>query len=567
MHRTRHTSRKSRRLLVHAFLASLPLWSAGASADGWCVAIGKTPSRNGASSVVGPMTGELLWSGGRDSIFGDQPVCADGLLVSTRVVGWDAIWDSLIVAQDLMTGAERWTTVLPVLSTDPGRSRVTGFRDGRVYVTRAAGANKPDYLFALDPTDGSEIWRSEEVIAEAWGESIGFTEDGDILARSPSGLMRINGATGATVWAASLSIPEGSCGAATFGQRAYVWERLSNGTRLCALDLSTGAKLYASPVLGSGSIQQVAPFVGPDGTVYAPRSGGDASTNYLAAYQDTGSALVEKWRSPLGFVPFASFAVGADGSVYSYATTRSGSTATLRLLKLDPATGSVLIQSPALTSDYPVQPKLALDCQGKPFVTNGGYDRGRLFALAPDLTLMWSVALPDIGKGGPLLVGDGVLVVAGSGSDVRAYRGAAAVVGGTVGLQQRAAVAGMQSTLEFREPGTLNLLHSCPITLDAYGAFSGCEVPPGTYDLALRFPHFLRSVRPSVALDPGPNAVSFYLLNGDVDDNNAVGLGDLNMVLLRFSTSDPAADRDGDGIVGISDMNLVLLNFGLFGAP
>ncbi len=568
MHCHPDTSWKSRRPIVNAIVAWLLLYTASASADDWCVGIGKTPSRNGASSVVGPMKSDLLWAGGRDSILGDQPVCAGGLLVSTRVVGWDAIWGSVIVAQDLMTGAERWNTVLPVQSADPGRSRVTGFRDGRVYATRAAGPSKPDYLFALDPADGSVLWRSQDAIAETWGESVGFTEDGDVLVRSPVGLMRIDGATGITVWSTAISIQEGSCGAAAFGQRVYAWERLSGGPRLCALDLATGAKLYAGPVLSGGTIQQVAPFVGPDGTVYAPRSQGDVASDYLVAYEDTGAALVEKWRGPLGFVPFASFAVGADGGVYSYSTTRSGSTATLRVLKLDADSGSVLAQSPALASDYPVQPKLALDAQGKVFVTNGSYERGKLFALAPDLSLLWSVALPDIGRGGPILADDGVLVVTGSGSDVRAYRSAnPAIVGGTVLLQQRTAVAGMQSVLEFREPGSLDVLHSCPITLDAQGSYAGCEVPVGTYDVALRFPHFLRSVQQSVSLAPGTNTVSFCLSNGDVDDNNAIGLGDLNIVLLRFSSTDPAGDRDGDGIVGLSDMNLVLLNFGLVGAP
>lgn len=568
MHRTRHTARKVCHLLVRALCITLVLCPPISWADDWSVAIGKTPSRNGSSSVVGPSASDLLWSGGRDSIFGDQPVCASGLVVSTRVVGWDAATDSIIVAQDLTTGLERWATVLPVLYTDPGRSRVTGFRDGRVYATRASGAGRPDHLFALDPTDGTEIWRSEDLIAEAWGESIGFAEDGDILARSPDGLMRIDGETGETVWNTPLSIQAGSCGAATFGQRVYVWERMSNGPRIRALDVATGAPLYAGPILGTGTIQQVAPFVGPDGTVYAPRSQGDDSSNFLVAYEDTGSALVEKWRGPLGFVPFASFAVANDGCVFSYATARSGSTATLRVLKLDPATGSVLAESSPLAADYPVQPKLAIDAQGKVFVTNGGYERGRLFALDSDLSLMWSVALRDLGKGGPMLAGEGVLVVTGAGTTIYAYRSqSSASLGGTVILQQRSNVAGMQSVLEFREPGTLDTLHSCLITLDAEGRFEGCTVPSGTYDLALRFPHFLRSLRPSVTLVPGENVAHFLLLNGDVDDDNAIGLGDLNAVLLRFSTTDPAADRDGDGAVGLSDMNLVMLNFGLSGAP
>ena len=54
-----------------------------------------------------------------------------------------------------------------------------------------------------------------------------------------------------------------------------------------------------------GLTQQTLPFVGPDGTVYAPRNQNNTAVDYLIAYTDTGTELVEKWRTPLGFVPSA----------------------------------------------------------------------------------------------------------------------------------------------------------------------------------------------------------------------------------------------------------------------
>ncbi len=98
-------------------------------------------------------------------------------------------------------------------------------------------------------------------------------------------------------------------------------------------DLDTGDFLYESPATYPGYVQQVAPFVGLDGTVYAPRTQNNPSTDYLIAYEDTGTSLVKKWESELGYVPFSSFSVGQDGSVYSYSRTGE-------IIRLDPKTAA-----------------------------------------------------------------------------------------------------------------------------------------------------------------------------------------------------------------------------------
>jgi hypothetical protein len=139
------------------------------------------------------------------------------------------------------------------------------------------------------------------------------------------------------------------------------------------------------------------------------------STDFLVAFEDTGTGLVEKWRAPLGYCPFGSFGVGPDGSVYSYSRS-------LEVVRLDPATGAVLDASPSIPFDVVFMPRMAIDADGRVFLTNGGAASGRLYAFASDLTELWSQPVVGVNLGGPVLGRNGTLVVCGTGSVVRAYR-------------------------------------------------------------------------------------------------------------------------------------------------
>ena len=69
-----------------------------------------------------------------------------------------------------------------------------------------------------------------------------------------------------------------------------------------------------------------------------------------------------------------------------------------------------------------ITPRLAVDAAGRVYAGNGGFTDGKLFCFTADLDLLWSVAVPHVNIGGPLLAQDGTLLVAGTGTDVRAYR-------------------------------------------------------------------------------------------------------------------------------------------------
>ncbi|MCZ6682473.1 MAG: PQQ-binding-like beta-propeller repeat protein [Planctomycetota bacterium] len=396
-------------------------------AGDWHTGVGGNSARNSLSDESGPTDPDILWTGSRPAIVAQQG-CSDGnLFVTSRIGSFTIPTGTWIVAQDLTTGNEVWAVQLPFdFPATSWRSRASAIRDGHVYATRAGNTNL-DFLYALAAADGSIVWQSEDLIDEGTTESVAFAANGDIIAGSFNSLIRIDGLDGTTVWQSPRSCPTSSgCQAAAFGNRVYIWEASGAGPVISVFDIKSGAELYSSAGIGGGFIEQLGPFVGPDGTVYAPRTQNNALTDFLVAFDDTGAALVERWSVPLGYVPFASFGIGPDGSVYSYATDQDGGNADLTIQRLHPANGNVIDTSPILPSNFPVQPRIAIDATGTIYLTNGGFSNGGLFSLNADLSLRWSEAIPNVNVGGPVLGQDGILIVCGIGNNVRAYQTAVA---------------------------------------------------------------------------------------------------------------------------------------------
>jgi hypothetical protein len=75
-----------------------------------------------------------------------------------------------------------------------------------------------------------------------------------------------------------------------------------------------------------------------------------------------------------------------------------------------------------LTTGY-CQPRMVIDSAGILFVSNGAYPQSSLFSFDPDLRQRWEVTIGNMNTGGPAIGKNGTLVIAGNGTDVRAYRG------------------------------------------------------------------------------------------------------------------------------------------------
>ncbi len=417
-----------RRSTAGPFIRAGIVWLCGTSVVGvvtgqtsdWNTGPGGSAWRDCLSTEVGPAGPELLWQGSLPAIVSQQAVIEGGVMVVARITSFTIPTGTTIVAHDLHTGEMLWDTQLPFNHPDEWRSRVSAIRDGQVYATRAGNTNLAP-LYALNAKDGSIIWESEHLIDESTTEGVAFAPNGDLIVGNFSSVMRIDRTNGATVWETARTCPTtNGCLISVFGDRAYYWEASAQGPKVTALNITDGDVLYSSDGIGGGFIQQLGLFVGPAGTVYAPRTQNNPETDFVVALQDTGKALVEQWSVPMGYTPFATMGGGPDGSVYSYLT--DNDSGFFSVVRLDPADGGLLDESEPLQFDFPLTPRMAIDADGKVFVTNGSFPSGALFSLNADLTLRWSVNITNVNLGGPAIGADGILIVCGVGSDVRAYQ-------------------------------------------------------------------------------------------------------------------------------------------------
>jgi hypothetical protein len=164
-----------------------------------------------------------------------------------------------------------------------------------------------------------------------------------------------------------------------------------------------------------GFTLQNTPMVGRDGTIYLSRTQNNVATDFFYAFADDGTQITEKWHVPAAWSTESEFAIGPDDTIYHLAPGYV-------IDRLDPATGATMNTSMPITSAGSAQPRLAIDALGRVYCSNGNFSDGTLLAFEADLSFRWSVPVTNINIGGPAIGRDGTLVVAGVGSDIRAYR-------------------------------------------------------------------------------------------------------------------------------------------------
>jgi outer membrane protein assembly factor BamB len=402
------------RMILFAAVVGSAL-AAGAFADDWNTA-GKNSQRNGMSADLGPDTQNLLWSGGRYSMIAWAPFIEGERLFTIRQLTWpgESQNDALVVAMDLESGMELWAKPVPL---GPGDfvPWIGGVNDGKVYVSRA-GNDDWAPLYAYDAEDGHIIWTSHDDIEARATDGFVFAPNGDPIIGSFSEILRISAADGSTVWRGDrICSVAGACGAAIFGDAAYIAETGWDGHFIARYDLQSGTREYSGPEM-PGFLLQNPPFCGPDGTIYISRTQNNPSVDYFYAFEDTGSGLTQKWRTAAAWTACSEFGIGPDGSIYMF---KPG----YEFVRLNPADGSVRDSGGFLSAENGyVVPRIAIDAAGRVYVSNGGWDYGHLYAFDADLTPRWDTEVPNIHTGGPALGAGGTLVVCGVGSDIRAYR-------------------------------------------------------------------------------------------------------------------------------------------------
>lgn len=126
-------------------------------------------------------------------------------------------------------------------------------------------------------------------------------------------------------------------------------------------------------------------------------------------------------------------------------------------------------------------------------------------------------------------------------------------------------------TIEVRNPGSTVALETQTIFTDAAGHYSFETSYKGTYDIAMKGPHWLRKKAASINTMPQFKTVSFTLINGDCDNDNEVGISDYAQVSFAYNSSLgdanylPSADLDGDLSVDIADYAILSAHYGMIG--
>jgi len=402
-------------------LLVLALCTSAAPAGDW-PNNGGTPRRDGLTPEAGPDGAAILWPtggpGGRPSIIAWNPAIEGSRLFLVRQTGFPPGGEpngSPVVAQDLDTGAELWAEHV-VFNAGDWTTWIAGANQGKVYVSRSGnGASVSALLHALNASDGSLAWSSQDPIDAGPYDGVVFAPNGDLIVASQSDIWRIRASDGTTAWNASrVCSVTSSCGGVVFGSAVYVADAVPGGHAIKRYDLATGAFQYQGPTMPGFTLQNT-PMVGRDGTIYLSRTQNNLSTDFFYAFEDDGTQITEKWHVPAGWSTFSEFAVGPDDTVYHMAPN-------FKIARLDPATGATIDSSIPITSGTSAQPRIAIDALGRVFVSNGNFSDGTLYAFNADLTLRWQVPVTNVNIGGPAIGRDGTLVVAGIGTDVRAYR-------------------------------------------------------------------------------------------------------------------------------------------------
>ena len=155
----------------------------GASTQDW-TNLGGNAQRNGMSSAVGPSADELAWSNTDDfSIIAWHPVTLGERAFAIRESGFPGVTaNDKLVAYDLATGQELWSTVVPY-GGDPNEewiAYIAGTHDGKVYAARG-GSGRTTPIYAFDAETGGHIWTSTFETVAGPQDGVVFAPDGDLI--------------------------------------------------------------------------------------------------------------------------------------------------------------------------------------------------------------------------------------------------------------------------------------------------------------------------------------------------------------------------------------------------
>ena len=167
--------------------------------------------------------------------------------------------------------------------------------------------------------------------------------------------------------------------------------------------------------------------------------------------------------------------------------------------------------------------------------------------------------------------------VLASGSKSQVLRGVELIrpttvsVGGFVTLEGAVNIQ-IPLHIDFRDPLTDQFLFSRTVTVAADGSYTVTNVPAGrAYDLHIKADKYLAANHPVNTFSINDRDADVTLLAGDANNDNAVDVADLLLVIYHYNKVAPnpgfldAADLNGDGANDVTDLLLVIGNYNKMG--
>ena len=386
--------------------------------------LGGNNARNGLiTHINGPISPVIRWSGAPNSLIAWTPIVDGSRVFNVRQVTASAPisgapFDSPVVAMSLETGAVLWTFYCP-FATGDWSTVVYGARNGRVFVGRGGnGGSISAPVYCLDAASGKVLWTSTDEVATGAYDGIVFADDGDPIFAWHLWVKRLDAETGATVWTTARSCSvSGDYGPARSGDSIYLDEVGPGGQVISRLNIDTGARLYQSQVM-PGFLSQNTPFCAPDPTgagrlVFYPRTQSNQAVDFLYAYRDTGTNFELLWTAAALAGAGSQHAITPDGGIVMVGFNG-------KLEVRDQLTGILRHQTAAAVTASINQSHIAVDRVGRIFYGNGGFP-GTVTSFSPSLNPRWSINVPNLNQGGPVIADDGSMLIAGTGSSFTVY--------------------------------------------------------------------------------------------------------------------------------------------------
>ena len=141
-------------------------------------------------------------------------------------------------------------------------------------------------------------------------------------------------------------------------------------------------------------------------------------------------------------------------------------------------------------------------------------------------------------------------------------------ISGTITLEDfMGSVSGTPIVVEIRPVGSSTVLETINGTLGSGGTFTvQTTQAAGNYDVAVKAPTWLRKIAANRTLTgAGMTGVNLTVKNGDLDNDNEVGISDYAILSSNYGGSGPVGDINGDGDVDIADYAILSANYGQLG--